>query len=294
MIIAGVSWLIGASVADPESLTPSASLLPIGSRVMAELKDPKMTGKDIDRSNVGEHNVILVVFNDLPEEEQEKIERELQQEIKELQRLKVSCYQKTRYGVIKKADTTGVSAMEVKLPIRTPEEVAHFVDVSIPSKYGSDLDRLTRVLGEDMRNTLGSFKQDLDNSLPRQIRLVALEVYGEAQNKRAAAMDSMLGQCMDIAQGVQNAVGAGCYGNRVANPNLQQPYFQTIARGPTIPSITNGVPQPMVEPVVPGSSSCSARLIQTDRAAGGELSDAVRDQVTRTLRELSFTPKGRA
>jgi hypothetical protein len=34
--------------------------------------------------------------------------------------------------------------------------------------------------------------------------------------------------------------------------------------------------------------------LSTDRVANGEFSDNVRDQVAKTLRELGFSPKGRA
>jgi hypothetical protein len=34
-------------------------------------------------------------------------------------------------------------------------------------------------------------------------------------------------------------------------------------------------------------------MLNTDRAASGEMSDGVRDQVTRTLRERGFAPRGR-
>jgi hypothetical protein len=44
-------------------------------------------------------------------------------------------------------------------------------------------------------------------------------------------------------------------------------------------------------PLVPTMNPC---MLNTDQTAGGEMSDAVQDQVTRTLRELRFTPRGRA
>jgi hypothetical protein len=54
----------------------------------------------------------------------------------------------------------------------TPEELVKLVDVSVASKYGADLTQFTRIIADDMRNTLESFKTDLHNSLPRQVRLV--------------------------------------------------------------------------------------------------------------------------
>jgi hypothetical protein len=54
----------------------------------------------------------------------------------------------------------------------TPEELVKLVDVLIASKYGTDLTQLTRIITDDMRNTLESFKTDLHNTLPRQVRSV--------------------------------------------------------------------------------------------------------------------------
>jgi hypothetical protein len=62
----------------------------------------------------------------------------------------------------------------------------HLVDVSITSKYGADLAQLTRILAEDMRNTLNLFWCDLDNNLPKQIRLVLREVMGDVHGKRVS------------------------------------------------------------------------------------------------------------
>jgi hypothetical protein len=35
-----------------------------------------------------------------------------------------------------------------------PEDLVHMVDVSVASKYGTDLTQFTRVVAEDMHNTL--------------------------------------------------------------------------------------------------------------------------------------------
>ena len=258
---------------------------------MAEAKDLKVSEKGLERSYVDGQNVIPVAFGDLPDVDQKRIERELQQEVDELRKMKLACYQKTRGGVVMKEDTASVSATKVKAPVLTPEEVAHFVDISIAGKYGNDLDRVTRVLGEEMHSAIGSFKQDLDNSLPRQMRSVAMEVYGEAQGKHVAIADQMHGQ---YAPGGQGTTSTGGHGNRVANPNLQLSYFQSVTRGPFDTPNVHLPAQTMIEKATPGGSLGPAQPLQTDRAAGGELTDTVRDQVTRTLCELGFMPRGRA
>jgi hypothetical protein len=54
----------------------------------------------------------------------------------------------------------------------TPKELVKLVDVSVASKYGTDLTQFMRIIADDMCNPLESFKTDLHNTLPRQVRLV--------------------------------------------------------------------------------------------------------------------------
>jgi hypothetical protein len=54
----------------------------------------------------------------------------------------------------------------------TPEELVKLVDMSVASKYDADLTQFTRIIVDDMRNTLESFKTNLHNTLPRQVRSV--------------------------------------------------------------------------------------------------------------------------
>jgi hypothetical protein len=42
----------------------------------------------------------------------------------------------------------------------------------------------------------------------------------------------------------------------------------------------------------PPVTSVNPFMLNTDRAASGEMSDGIRDQVTQTLRELGFAPRG--
>lgn len=124
-----------------------------------------------------------------------------------------------------KGDTASMSATKVNLPSITPKELDQFVDVLVATKYMADLSQLTRVLGEDVRSTLDAFKQDLNNSLPRQIRSVAQEVYNEVEGKRTSAESTTPGQVAVIGNGMSSGSGSVNFGTNVANPNLQQPYF---------------------------------------------------------------------
>jgi hypothetical protein len=103
---------------------------------------------------------------------------------------KLACYQKTRNGVVQKADTARASASKVSTEPLPPAELAHLVDVSVASKYDTDLAQLTRVLAEDVRFTLDSFKHDLDNNLPKQIKSVVKELVGNMQGKQTVNLAS--------------------------------------------------------------------------------------------------------
>lgn len=57
--------------------------------------EAKTREKVIDGTEVSERNVIQVVFEDLPDKEQKKIEHEFQQEVEELRR-KMECYRQEK------------------------------------------------------------------------------------------------------------------------------------------------------------------------------------------------------
>jgi hypothetical protein len=77
---------------------------------------------------------------------------------------------------VQKADTDMASSSKVNSSSLTPEELVHLVNVSVASKYGSNLAQLTRILAKDMHNTPNSFWYNMDNSLPKQIRWIVREV----------------------------------------------------------------------------------------------------------------------
>jgi hypothetical protein len=120
------------------------------------------------------HNTIRVVMEDLPEAERRVLEKELEEEMAEARR-KLACFQKTCTGVIKKtvpANTTTATTTPTVTPNLTLKELVKFMDVAVASKYGNDLTNFTCTITEEVRNTLDTFKTDLQNTLPRQIRSV--------------------------------------------------------------------------------------------------------------------------
>jgi hypothetical protein len=127
------------------------------------------------RTEVGPHNTIGVVMVDLPEVERRALEKELEEEMADARRRKLACFQKTCTGVIKKMVpiiTTAATAIPTVIPNLTPKVLVKFMDVAVASKYGNDLTNFSCTITEDVRSTFDTFKIDLQNTLPRQIRSV--------------------------------------------------------------------------------------------------------------------------
>jgi hypothetical protein len=76
--------------------------------------------------------------------------------------------------------TVTIATASTVTPNMIPKELVKFMDVVVASKYGNDLSNFTRVIIDDVHSTLESFKTDLQNTLPRQIRSVVHQVQGEA------------------------------------------------------------------------------------------------------------------
>jgi hypothetical protein len=139
------------------------------------------------QTEVGPHNTIGVALEDLPEAERRALEKELKEEMAEARGKKLTHFQKTCTGVIKKtipAVTTMATATSMVTPSLTPEELVKFMDVAVASKYGNDLMNFTRTITEEVHSTLDTFKTDLQNTLPQQIRSVVQQVQGESQGKQ--------------------------------------------------------------------------------------------------------------
>jgi hypothetical protein len=68
--------------------------------------------------------------------------------------------------VIKKTTPTITATVTTAMastvtPNMTPEELVKFMDIIVASKYDNNLSNFTRVITDDVRSTLGSFKTDL-------------------------------------------------------------------------------------------------------------------------------------
>jgi hypothetical protein len=138
-------------------------------------------------TEVGHHNMIGVATEDLPEAERRVLEKELEEEMNEVRRRKLACLQKPCTGVIKKtipAVTTTSTVMSMVTPNLIPEELVKCMDITVASKYGNDLMNFTHTIIEEVRSTLDTFKTNLQNTLPQQIRSVMQQVQGESQGNK--------------------------------------------------------------------------------------------------------------
>jgi hypothetical protein len=120
-------------------------------------------------------------MEDLPEAERAALEKELQEEMAAARRRKLVCFHKTCTRVSKKTTptittTTTMATASMVTPNMTIEELVKFMDVAVASKYSNDLSNFMHVIIDDVRSKLESFKTDLQNTLPRQIRSVVQQV----------------------------------------------------------------------------------------------------------------------
>jgi hypothetical protein len=136
------------------------------------MTNPRESGA---RTKVRPHNTIGMAMEDLPEAEWTTLLRKLEEVMAEARRKKLTCFQKTHMGVIRKTVltiTTMATFTSTVTPNLTPEELVKFVDVVVASKYGNDLTNFTHTITEEVRSTLDTFKTNLQNTLPQQIRSV--------------------------------------------------------------------------------------------------------------------------
>jgi hypothetical protein len=314
------------------------------------------------QTEVGPDNTIGVAMEDLPEAGRRALEKELEEEMAEARRTKLTCLQKIHTGVIKKTIPTIMTmatATYTVTPNLTPKELVKFMDVAVASKYGNNLMNFTRTITEEVHPTLDTFKTDLQNTLPWQIRSVVQQVLGEPQDKQLVVEPSTpypgstsasgntgtlypgnttaLGDPGNIAStttlhpgntlghviyvdssspypggvsmgnlgsfpianlpysgGASTSSNLGFPGHITPtnpNPNFWQPYYQTMAYGPNIPPTSTSVPH---GPVLDIFFHRTSTNITPNLRVEGEVNDGVRDQISRTLREFDFTPKGRA
>jgi hypothetical protein len=149
------------------------------------------------------------------------------------------------------------------------------------------------VVAEDMRNTLKTFKTDLNNNLPRHVRLVLQQIQCEAQGKWLEGLPSTPHPGGTSSQGNQGILANVGQPNLGVNSNLQQPFYQIMAYGPNIPSMGSGVPhRPVPDMFFPRTLALYTLGMVND--VGGGMTEGIWGQIVRTLKEFGFTPRRRA
>jgi hypothetical protein len=121
------------------------------------MTNPKETAIMKKGTEVDSRNVTRVEMGDLLEEDCKVVEQELEEELAEIRRRKLACFQKTKNTIIKKGDTTDAFGTKVNSSWSL-EDLVHMVDVSVASKYGVDLTQFTHIIAEGMGSTLYTFK----------------------------------------------------------------------------------------------------------------------------------------
>jgi hypothetical protein len=215
------------------------------------MADPKGARTSAAADNAGVHgkNAINMAMEDLIEEDRKEVERELEEELAESRRRKLACFQKTHKGVIKKPDTATASGAKVNSYLSL-EDLAHMVDVSVASTYGDDLTQFTPVMAEDLRSTFDALKQDLSSSLPRQVITIVQQISGEVHGKRVEGSPMILNSTHTANPSSSGTLANVSQPSNGGNPNLQQPFYQTIAYRPNIPPMGSGVPHGPVPDVL--------------------------------------------
>jgi hypothetical protein len=115
----------------------------------------------------------------------------------------------------------------------TPEELVQLVDVSVTSKYGANLTQFMHIIADDISNSLKSFKTDLHNTLPKQVRSVVQQIQGKAQGKQPVGSPSTPYPGNTSAPG---NIGTAYPGNTSAMGNIG-----TLYLGSTTPLANTGV-----------------------------------------------------
>lgn len=202
-----------------------------------------------DDSAVDPKNIIAVGLDDLTEEDRQELERELKHELEEEKmertKKKLACFQKTRSGAFKKVRS------EVNKPICS-DDLASLIDVSVANKFGADLTHMAHTITESLSDKIASFKEqfnkDIENSLPRQVRSVLLQINDEHREKQPMSHDNV--NSASLPSSASASAGA-LPASLLPHDNSAGRNINGVSAGGSTPSVTN-----FIVPVV-SSQSCN-------------------------------------
>ena len=119
--------------------------------------DPK------DGSDLNPDNIIAVTLEDLPSDERQKLEQELEEERVEKLKQKLAGFQRTRNSVIQKVATPSHPAGVSKTACT--EEIAHLIDASVASKYGKQMTDMARTITESVVSKFDEFREQFNKDI---------------------------------------------------------------------------------------------------------------------------------
>jgi hypothetical protein len=156
-----------------------------GDSVGKKKKIHSMTTDQKNASDLDRDNIIPVTLDDLSEEDRREFERGIEEE--KAARLKQ--YFKTRSGAVKKVTAPNPPPTVKTKVINSNEEIAHLVDVSVASKYGSDMANTARTITQ-LASSFDKFKEQFETNLPHQVRSVVLQMNDVQCDKQPMSLEN--------------------------------------------------------------------------------------------------------
>ena len=220
-----------------------------------------------DGSQIDTNNVIAVTLDDLSEEGQREIERELEEDrLASLQR-KLAGFQKTRNGVINKVAAPVSSASPSTDVSKSPsaEEISHLIDVSVAGKYGAQMENLTRTMNDSLFGKFDEFRlqfnQDIINSLPRQVCSAVLQVRDEHLEKQRVHFENTNSAVLPNATSTVNASASSVQPNVTLGVNQSGRNYVSNSANNFASNFAPSASNSAVITSVPQSSTAGNRVV---------------------------------
>jgi len=241
---------------------PTQLATPLGKK---NKKKQAMDNNPKDGSAIDPDNVIAVMLEDLSEDGRREIERELEEERLESLQRKLAGFQKTRNGVVNKVAAPVSSASPSTDVSKSPsaEEISHLINVSVASKYGAQMENLTRTMNDSLFSKFDEFRlqfnQDIVNSLPRQFRSAVLQVRDEHLEKQPVHFENTNSSELPNATSTVNASASSVQPNVTLGGNQSGRNYVNNSANNFAPNFAHSASNSAVITPVPQSSTAGNR-----------------------------------
>ena len=134
-------------------------------KVFSTISWPNYETLAISTSEIDKDNIIMVSYDELPEEERLALDAEVERHGQQL----FSCYVKTRQGVLKKEDyPPPTNQVQVKpnvsnVPHALQEYIVHTVDQSLGAAVSNQIDTLAQGLDQSLNRHCDSIAFDMQS-----------------------------------------------------------------------------------------------------------------------------------